>query len=153
MRSTGGPALGLTEGPIHAEFRLTNDGPRVIEVNARSIGGLCSRVLRFGTGMSLEELLIRHALDHDFAPPERQRLAAGVMMIPIPRAGRLVEIRGLDDAKAVSGIEDVTISAAWGNGWFLFPRVHDIQASFLLGPTRHKRSKRRCVNRTHCWSL
>ena len=107
-------ALGLTEGPIHAELRLTKDGPRVIEVNARSIGGLCSRVLRFGTGMSLEELLIRHALDHHFAPPERQRQAAGVMMIPIPRAGRLIEIRGLDDAKAVSGIEDVIISAHLG---------------------------------------
>ena len=50
-------ALGLTEGPIHAELRLAKDGPTVIEVNARSIGGLCSRVLRFGTGMSLEDLI------------------------------------------------------------------------------------------------
>ena len=104
-------ALGLTEGPIHAELRLAKDGPSVIEVNARSIGGLCSRTLRFGTGMSLEELIIRHALDEDFELPERQSQAAGVMMIPVPRAGRLIEIRGLDDAKAVSGVEDVTISA------------------------------------------
>ena len=104
-------ALGLTEGPIHAELRLAKDGPSVIEVNARSIGGLCSRVLRFGTGMSLEELIIRHALEEGVELPERQSQAAGVMMIPVPRAGRLIEIRGLDEAKAVSGVEDVTISA------------------------------------------
>jgi hypothetical protein len=62
----------------------------------------------------LEELIIRHALDEDFELPERQSQAAGVMMIPVPRAGRLIEIRGLDDAKAVSGVEDVTISAHLG---------------------------------------
>ena len=107
-------ALGLTEGPIHAELRLAKDGPSVIEVNARSIGGLCSRVLRFGTGMSLEELIIRHALEEDFELPERQWQAAGVMMVPVPRAGRFIEIRGLNEAKEVSGVEDVTISTHLG---------------------------------------
>ncbi|MCH8047548.1 MAG: ATP-grasp domain-containing protein [Planctomycetes bacterium] len=107
-------ALGLSEGPIHAELRLANDGPSVIEVNARSIGGLCSRALRFGSGTSLEELIIRHALEEDFEPPQRQPQAAGVMMIPTTRAGRLVEVGGLDEAKAVGGIEDVTISAHLG---------------------------------------
>jgi biotin carboxylase len=107
-------ALGLTEGPIHAELRLASDGPSVIEVNARSIGGLCSRVLRFGTGMSLEELIIRHALEEDFELPKRQSQAAGVMMIPTTRGGVLIEVRGLDQAKAVRRIEDVTISAHLG---------------------------------------
>jgi len=107
-------ALGLTEGPIHAELRLAKDGPSVIEINARSIGGLCSRVLRFGAGMSLEDLIIRHALDEDFEPPDRQSQATGVMMIPTARAGRFIDVRGLDEAKAVSGVEDVTISAHLG---------------------------------------
>ena len=107
-------ALGLTEGPIHAELRLAKDGPSMIEVNARSIGGLCSRVLRFGTAMSLEELIIRCALEGDFELPKRQSQATGVMMIPTPRAGRLIEVRGIDEAKAVSGVEDVTLSAHLG---------------------------------------
>ena len=107
-------ALGLTEGPIHAELRLTKDGPSVIEVNARSIGGLCSRMLRFGTGMSLEELIIRHALEEGFNLPERQCQAAGVMMVPVQRAGQFIEVRRLDEAKAVGGIEDVVISAHVG---------------------------------------
>ena len=107
-------ALGLSEGPIHAELRLAQDGPSVIEVNARSIGGLCSRALRFGSGTSLEELIIRHALEEDGDLPQRQSQASGVMMIPTTRAGRLVEVRGLDKATAVSGVDDVTISAHLG---------------------------------------
>jgi len=107
-------ALGLSEGPIHAELRLGHDGPYVIEVNARSIGGQCSRVLSFGTGVTLEELIIAHALDGDFEPPLRERRPAGVMMIPIRRAGRLSAVHGLDEAENVTGIEQVAISTHVG---------------------------------------
>ena len=107
-------AIGLREGPIHAELRLNEEGPWVIELAARSIGGLCSRVLRFGTGLSLEELILMHALGRDVEPLERDRSPAGVMMIPIPRAGILREVRGLDRARDVPGIVEVTISAATG---------------------------------------
>src|SRR5262249_57145740 len=55
-------ALGLTEGPIHAELRVNDGGPWVVEIAARTIGGLCSRTLRFGAGLSLQELVIRHPL-------------------------------------------------------------------------------------------
>src|SRR6202048_1582977 len=77
-------ALGLRRGPIHAELRVTDAGPIVIEIAGRSIGGLCSRVLRFGAGMSLEELLLRDALSLPVADSSRESPAAGVMMIPIP---------------------------------------------------------------------
>ncbi len=107
-------ALGLREGPLHAELRLDPQGPWVIEVAARSIGGLCARVLRFATGLSLEELVIAHALGDDVSACERERQPAGVMMIPIPRAGILREVRGLDQARAVEGIDEVTISIALG---------------------------------------
>jgi biotin carboxylase len=127
-------ALGLTEGPIHAELRFNDDGPWVLEVAARSIGGLCSRTLRFGTGMTLEEIILRHALGWPIATLERERRAAGVMMIPIPRAGCLQGVRGLDEAKAVPHVEDVVISAHVGQtlvplpeGWqylgFIFARA------------------------------
>jgi biotin carboxylase len=92
----------------------THSAPYVIEVNPRSIGGLCSRVLRFGTGLSLEELIIRHGIDPEFMPPAREGQAAGVMMIPIPRGGTLRAVRGLDAAKSVASIEDVVISARQG---------------------------------------
>ena len=107
-------ALGLREGPVHAELRVNEAGPWVLEVAARSIGGLCSRTLRFGTGMSLEEIILRQALGWPIASLVRERVAAGVMMIPIPRAGTLRAVRGLADAQAESGIEDVSITAHVG---------------------------------------
>ncbi len=107
-------ALGLKEGPIHAEMRVNASGVSVIEIAARSIGGLCSRTLRFGTGMSLEELILRHALGLGLPAAEREALAAAVMMIPIPKAGVLQEVRGVADARAIAGIEEVTISAHVG---------------------------------------
>ena len=126
-------ALGLTEGPVHAELRVNDDGPWVLEVAARSIGGLCSRTLRFGTGMTLEEIILRHALGWTIDTLERERPAAGVMMIPIPKAGVLSTVQGLPEAKATRLVEDVVISAHVGQevvplpeGWqylgFIFAR-------------------------------
>ncbi|MBW3574809.1 MAG: ATP-grasp domain-containing protein [Actinobacteria bacterium] len=107
-------ALGLTEGPVHAEVRVGPDGCRVVEVAARSIGGLCSRALRFGAGVSLEELILRHALGLGLEGMQRELRASGVMMIPIPRSGVLVEVRGIEAARAVEGIEGVEITVTRG---------------------------------------
>ena len=103
--------MGLTKGTVHAELRVNEHGPWVIEVAARSIGGLCSRALRFDKGMSLEELIIRHALGEDVTDVQRETQASGVMMIPIPRAGILREVLGVDAAKTVPNVEDVIITA------------------------------------------
>ncbi len=108
-------ALGLEHGPVHAELRLSGSKAVVLEVAARSIGGLCGRALRFGLlGESLETVLLRHALG--FAPrrPRPQAPAAGAMMLPIPAAGVLREVAGQDDARAVPGIVDVEITIGPG---------------------------------------
>lgn len=112
--SQAASAIGLHEGPIHAELRFNEKGPCILELAARSIGGLCSRSLRFGAGISLEELILRHALDLPFQDMKRERKAGGVMMIPIPQKGELKEVHGLASAKLVPGIEDITISARVG---------------------------------------
>ncbi|HWN99894.1 MAG TPA: ATP-grasp domain-containing protein [Blastocatellia bacterium] len=104
-------AMGLTRGPIHAELRVNEQGAWVIEVAARAIGGLCARSLRFGEGTSLEELIIRHSLGGELSGIHRDEQAAGVMMIPIPRAGTLKEVRGIDLALEVPEIDDVIITA------------------------------------------
>jgi biotin carboxylase len=107
-------ALGLVEGPVHAELRLDGRGAWLIEIAARSIGGLCGRVLRFGAGVALEDLILLHALGRGIGEYERERQPAGVMMLPVPRAGILREVRGVAAARAVPGIADVTISATLG---------------------------------------
>jgi biotin carboxylase len=113
--ASGARALGLAEGPVHAELRQGGAGTFLIEMAARSIGGLCARTLRFGTGMSLEEVILRNALRLPIPTLERETAAAGVLMIPIPRAGVLEEVRGVDRALGVPGIVDVAISAHPGS--------------------------------------
>ena len=87
----------------------------VLEVAARPIGGLCSKALRFqapdGSIASLEEVLLRHALGEDVSAFERERLASGVMMIPIPKRGIYRRVDGVEEASAVAGVEDVQIAA------------------------------------------
>src|SRR5947209_6953050 len=108
-------ALGLGEGPVHGELRVSDRGVWVIEIAARTIGGRCSRALRFAAGLSLEEVILRHALRMDIPSLDREGRAAGVMMLPIPRAGMLEEVRGREEALAVPGIEDLEITALLGD--------------------------------------
>ncbi len=114
ITAAGAKALGLTEGPIHAELRLPPEGPVILEIAARSIGGLCSRTLRFGAGLTLEEVLVAHAMGLPLASVRREARASGVMMLPIPRRGILHGVSGLDAARAVRGVEDVVVTAPTG---------------------------------------
>jgi biotin carboxylase len=109
-------ALGLRHGPIHAECRVNGGGVVMLEVAARPIGGLCSRVLVFdgpanGGRASLEELILRHALGEDVSGWRREQNAAAVMMIPIPKRGLLKQVEGEERAREVDGVEDVRITA------------------------------------------
>jgi hypothetical protein len=115
-------AIGLHHGPVHAECRISGETVYVLEVAARPIGGLCSRALRFRSGgrqasgdadavVSLEEVLLRHALGEDVSLYVRERAASGVMMIPIPTRGVYRRVDGVDEAKHVAGIDDVRITA------------------------------------------
>ena len=110
-------AVGLTGGPVHAEVRVRSDREAIeavpVDVAARTIGGRCGRALRFGTGLSLEELVLRHALGDD-RYPAREEDAAGVLMLPVPRAGTLRRITGVDEARTIPGIREIEISIPVG---------------------------------------
>ncbi len=110
-----GKALGLERGPLHLEARINPEGVWVIDVAARSIGGLCGRALRFAGGSSLEELILRHALGLPIGSPQREETASGVMMLPIPRAGVLKSVAGVEAARSLAGIDDVVISIPVGS--------------------------------------
>lgn len=107
-------ALGLTDGPVHAEMRVNQRGVWMLEVAARPIGGLCSRVLRFDDGASLEEILLLHAIGENVSTVRLAPGAHGVMMIPIPSAGIFTGVEGVEEARAVAGIEDIVITAKEG---------------------------------------
>ena len=105
--------LGLREGPVHAEVRLAESGCVIIEVASRTIGGECARLLRFGTGFSLEALVIAHAIGRPLTIKPAAG-AAGVLMIPIQEAGILRRIEGVTAARAVPFIDDILISIREG---------------------------------------
>jgi predicted ATP-grasp superfamily ATP-dependent carboligase len=114
-------AIGLAHGPVHAECRLNEEGVFVLEVAARPIGGLCARALRFekrgresiagDPPISLEELLLRHSLGESPEKWGRESFASGVMMIPIPHRGVFRHADGMDEARAIAGIDDIRVTA------------------------------------------
>lgn len=121
-------ALGLSHGPVHAEFRINNDGVWPIDIAARPIGGLCARALRFvppgnDQPIGLEELLLRHALGLPGAEAPREEAASGVMMIPVPQSGILESVEGEENSRATAGIESLEITA----------RLHDYIAAWPEG--------------------
>jgi hypothetical protein len=121
-------ALGLSHGPIHAEFRVNDDGVWPLEVAPRPIGGLCARALRFSfereaDPIGLEELLVRHALELPGSNSPRERIASGVMMIPVPKSGILQGLSGEEGARSIPGITELSITA----------RLHDAIAAWPEG--------------------
>ncbi len=132
-------AIGLTHGPVHAEFRIDETGVWPLEVAPRPIGGLCAHALRFGPDaagelVGLEELLLGHAAEFGEADLPRESQSAGVMMIPVPRSGIYEGVSGTERARELEGIEDILITArehdaiaAWPEGssylGFIFARA------------------------------
>jgi biotin carboxylase len=104
---------GLVSGPIHAEMRVNQQGVWLLEVAARSIGGLCGRVLRHALGMSLEEVVLRQALGMP-VPQAEARGAAGVLMIPVPKRGIYQGVSGMDVARRIPGVTDIQIAVEPG---------------------------------------
>ena len=141
-------ALGLEDGPVHAEMRIVDGVPWVVEIAARSIGGLCSRILRFGAGVTLEELILSHALGLPVPSKEREGRAAGVMMIPVPRAGKLRQVSGLAQARAVAGIEEVTISIAIGGELVPLPEGYKY-LGFIFAKAETPDAAERALRRAH----
>jgi biotin carboxylase len=147
-------ALGLREGPVHAELRVHEGSVSVsvLELAARSIGGLCSRALRFGAGVSLEQLILRHALGLTLEGLALQSGAAGVMMIPIPHGGTLGQVDGQERARAVPGVAGVEVTIARGRPVVPLPDG-DRYLGFVFahGPTpaaveRSLREAHRCLD-------
>jgi hypothetical protein len=106
-------ALGLREGPVHAEVRINGGDGVIIEVASRTIGGDCARLLRFGAGQALEDLVISHAVGKPLAVMPQEG-GAGVLMIPVSEAGILRRIEGIPAARAVPWIDDILIGIREG---------------------------------------
>ena len=124
--------LGLTHGPVHIELKIHDGRASVLEVAARSIGGLCSRSLNFGLmGTTLESLILRNAVGMDKPELRREQHASGVLMIPIPRSGILSSIQGIDQTRTIPHITGVDITINVGSD-ILAPPEGDRYLGFVF---------------------
>jgi len=107
----GAKALGLKSGPVHAELRINEEGPWIIEIAGRSIGGLCSQTLLFGIDTTLEELILRQLCSLNISYNNQVKEARGVMMIPVPSSGLLRGVSGVAEAEDSNLIDSIEITA------------------------------------------
>jgi biotin carboxylase len=131
-------ALGLTTGAVHAEVRLTDGGPRLLEIAARPIGGICGRAYSYCLGLDYNEIVLKNALGERIDIEPGSRTPSGVMMLPSPGVGRLVQVHGVERAKEVDGVRDVLVMARPQDVIRRYPE----QSCYLgfivaVGPTTH----------------
>src|SRR6266478_6066805 len=149
-------AIGLTHGPVHAEFRINEQGVWPIEVAPRPIGGMCAASLAFvwpehSEPIALEELILRHAIGEDISQWEREPAASGVMMIPVPASGILEKVAGTDEAKRVQHIADVQITARLHDEILAWPQGSSY-LGFIFAKAESPASAEQALREAH-WKL
>jgi biotin carboxylase len=150
-------ALGLSHGPVHAEFRINDHGIWPIEVAPRPIDGMCASSLAFVSAqqaevITLEALILRHAIGEEIFDWRRESQASAVMMIPVPSSGIFQQADGIAEAKRVRNVTDVQITArlhdtiqAWPEGssylGFIFAKAASPSAAEQALRTSHSQLK------------
>ncbi|MFI6503978.1 ATP-grasp domain-containing protein [Nonomuraea typhae] len=124
-------ALGFHHGPAHCEIRLTPDGPRVLEIAGRLLGGACARSFRDRLGGDVHTYLLRAAMGErvTIPPPAADAPVVGALMMPVPAEGRVVAVGGVERARRVPGVWDVSMMAEPGEVIVPFPE----QACYAVG--------------------
>jgi biotin carboxylase len=141
-------ALGLRHGPLHAEMRVNHEGVFMLEVAARPIGGLCARALRFAGGLSLEDVVLLHAIGRMPSQLELSPPASGVMMIPVPRAGIFDSASGIDLARETPGVDDVVITAIPGQRLVPLPEGASY-TGFIFASGQHPGAVENALRKAH----
>jgi biotin carboxylase len=121
--SAAARALGVNQGALHIEFKLTPKGPRIIEVNGRVGGGIPWLLARLG-GTQIIRCAMRLALSLPPGP------VAALPSAPVaffywapapPTAGRLKAVEGMDRVSQLPGVDQVTLNRQIGDA--LDPRL------------------------------
>ncbi|MCG6872204.1 MAG: ATP-grasp domain-containing protein [Gammaproteobacteria bacterium] len=110
-------AYGLHSGPVHAEIRGGSGKFIILEVAARTIGGLCAQLFELVAGTTWEEMVIRNALGESLAEPSQELaraadggpMCAGIYMLPVREAGILRRVEGVGAARRLPGILELII--------------------------------------------
>jgi biotin carboxylase len=136
----GAAALGHTRGPCYSQVAIGARGCFLFETAARLGGGFDADVTRLASGVDLYERLLGIALGD--ATLERQGRVASphggaVAKFLVGTPGGVVAVKGLDDARALPGIDDAEVFVPVGGR--VFPLTDSAKrAAYVLahGPSR-----------------
>jgi biotin carboxylase len=147
-------AIGLTHGPVHAEFRINECGIWPLEIAPRPIGGMCAASLAFSSRqysepIGLEELILRHAIGQDLSTWQREHAASGVMMIPVPTSGIFDQVDGVEEAKVTADVTDVQITARVHDEILAWPEGSSY-LGFIFAKSESAAGAERALREAHC---
>jgi len=111
-------ALGITNGTVKGDIVVHEGEPHVIEMAARLSGGFfCTREIPLSSGVDFIGAAIKVALGEDVAISdlEPSQSVPVVQRYAFPKPGKIISIRGADEARAVPGITEVVVTAKAGD--------------------------------------
>lgn len=89
-------ALGLSNGIAHVEAKLTEDGPRIIEIGARMPGDYIPHLLHYALGIDIGKIYLQIALGEEPNCKSHNTKYASIRFITSNSEGIISEINGLD---------------------------------------------------------
>jgi biotin carboxylase len=127
-------ALGIQDGPSYTQLRIGPEGPQVIEVAARLGGGHDAELAHAALGVDLNDLALQAALGESIwsaALHVVPQVGGAVVRFLVPPEGVLQEVEGIDEARAVEGVEEVRIYREPGHVFGPFLRGADRAGAVL----------------------
>ena len=102
-------AIGIQDGPSHTEIIITKDGPKIVELGAR-LGGDCitTHLVPLSTGVDMVECNIKIALGEKPSLISKWTKGSAIRYIKT-EIGKVSEIQGLEKAKSLPGVVQISI--------------------------------------------
>lgn len=111
-------ALDIRNGTVKGDIVVHDGKAHVIEMAARLSGGFfCTREIPLSSGVDFVGAAIKVALGEEPSAHELEpsRTVPVIQRYAFPKAGRVVSIRGAEDARAVGGVAEVVVTARPGD--------------------------------------
>lgn len=107
-------AVGIKNGPGHAEIIMTSKGPKMVEIGARMGGGcITTHLVPLSTGIDMTKATIQTALGEKPDITQKYEKGSAIRFI-IPPIGKVVSIEGEEEARGIKGIQVVEIQCKVG---------------------------------------
>lgn len=110
-------AIGIGTGGVHTEVKLTPDGPKIVEVNARLAGDYVgSHLVPLATGVDLVTETIKASLGEpaSLASGAQRAGGAAIRFLLSSRAGTVRSWSGVEQARRQDGVAEVAPSRPAG---------------------------------------